>query len=132
MNALERSHFCQDFKIFGGFCNTKFMSELMQAFKIHEPMFMRRHFKIIKNNLIDCHFYPCIIRVSVKRNNGLHVFRLTENRNNDSDDNLWLYTMSRKSKVLPKYCIALNLLQEGQRVENSGDEFKKLHSKQKK
>lgn len=79
------------------------MSELMQAFKIHEPMFMRRHFKIIKNNLIDCHFYPCIIRVSVKRNNGLHVLRLTEDRNNDSDDNLWLYTMSRKSKILPKY-----------------------------
>lgn len=88
---------------------TNFTSYLMQAFKIHEPMCMRRHFKIIKNNLIDCHFRPCIIGVSVKRNNGIHLFRLTENRNNDSDDNLWLDTMSRKkgfAKILHSFELA--------------------------
>lgn len=48
----------------------------------------------------------CIVKVSVKRNNAVHVFGLTENGNNDGDDSHWLYAMTRKKQGLaqvPRY-----------------------------
>lgn len=34
----------------------------------------------------------------MKRNNGMHIWGITEHSNNDSDDSHWLYTVARKNR----------------------------------
>lgn len=65
-----------------------------------------------------------MIRESVKRNNGMHIWGITEHSNNDSDDSHWLYTVARKNrfaKVLHFFELAAKV---SKGLKKRGDKFK--------